>query len=310
MRLPEIGKRVLFAVARRRFHQPVDNSHRAPAAGSSARQTSRWRAQRRRGFEPPNPKTAMSPMERMPDAAKTDLDDLQRRADAIGRVPLFRSWPAPALLRLARAASVTSHAPGALVVAGGPKNGVLSIIVDGTALASVSDPEGRRVIFKMAAGASMYGFIDMVDGKEAINDVIALDRLRAIRIPHAAVRAELQAAPELWESIAIELAARARYYTDQMKRFVFDQPRVHLAVLLTNLARATGIVAQGHPVSIEQRLSQDMIAEMLGISRQWASTLIRDMVNDGVVRWRYGRVTVLDFERLRTMAELGINARR
>jgi CRP-like cAMP-binding protein len=245
----------------------------------------------------------------MRNATKPDLANLQSRADAIGTAPLFRSWPAPALLRLAQAASVATHAPGALVVAGGPTTGALTVIVDGTALACVTGPEGRRVTFKLAADVSVHGLIPLVDGKEMANDVIALDTVRAIRIPHAALRAELQATPMLWESVAIDLAERARRYTEQMKRFVFDQPRVHLAVLLTGLARSSGIAAQGQPVVVEQRLSQEMVAEMLGISRQWASTLVRDLVADGILRWRYGRVTVLDFERLRELAEQGINSR-
>jgi CRP-like cAMP-binding protein len=155
----------------------------------------------------------------------------------------------------------------------------------------------------------VHGLIPLADGKALTNDLIALEPLRAIRIPHAALRAELQAAPGLWESVAVELAERARRYTDLVKRFVFDQPRVHLAVLLTDLARSADSIAPGQPIPIAARLSQEMVAEMLGISRQWASTLVRDLVADGVLRWRYGRVTVLDFERLREIAEQGINSR-
>jgi DNA-binding GntR family transcriptional regulator len=52
------------------------------------------------------------------------------------------------------------------------------------------------------------------------------------------------------------------------------------------MARSAGGDPGRQPVQIGQRLSQELIAEMLGTSRQWASTLIRDMVNDGLVRWR------------------------
>jgi CRP/FNR family transcriptional regulator, cyclic AMP receptor protein len=251
-----------------------------------------------------NPRDA--PME----ATETDLRDVQRRAQMIGGTPLFKSWPGPALLRLVQASSVRTHPPGALVVEAGPTSGMVTVVVDGTALACVTGPDGKRVTFKVAAGASVHGVIPLVDGREMPNDVIALDTVTAIRIPHAALRAELRAAPVLWESVAVELAARARRYTEQMKRFVFDQPRVHLAVLLTGMARSVGGYPAGPPVQLGQRLSQELIAEMLGISRQWASTLIRDLVQDGLVRWRYGRVTVLDFAALRAIAEQGINARR
>jgi CRP-like cAMP-binding protein len=147
---------------------------------------------------------------------------------------------------------------------------VVTVVVDGTALACVTGQDGRRVTFKIAAGASVHGLIPLVDAREMANDVIALDTVTAVRIPHAAMRAELRAAPALWESVAIDLADRARRYTEQVKRFVFDQPRVHLAILLTGPARSAG--PNGQPVQIGQRLSQELIAEMLGTSRQWAST--------------------------------------
>jgi CRP-like cAMP-binding protein len=264
---------------------------------------------RRKRFEPRMPRTTMSPREPLPNAAEADPGDLPWRADAIGRAPVFRSWPAPARLRLARAATVATHAPGALVVEAGPTTGALTVIVDGTAVACVTGAEGRRVTFMIASAASVHGLVPFVDGREMHNDVIALDTVRVIRIPHDAVRAELQAAPVLWESVAIDLADRAWRITADVKRFVFDQPRVHLAVLLTGLAGSPGADPAGQPVQIEQRMSQELIAEMLGISRQWASTLVRDLVADGVLRWRYGRVTVLDFERLRELAGQGINAR-
>jgi Mn-dependent DtxR family transcriptional regulator len=51
------------------------------------------------------------------------------------------------------------------------------------------------------------------------------------------------------------------------------------------------------------------MAELLGVSRQWATGLVRDMCRSGLVRWRYGRVTVLDLEGLRAIAEGSVNVR-
>jgi CRP/FNR family transcriptional regulator, cyclic AMP receptor protein len=244
------------------------------------------------------------------DAPEINLSDARLIASAIGTAPLFSSWPEPVLLRLAQAAIVATYSPGTFVVEGGPTSGMVTVIVDGTALACVTGAEGRRVTFKIAAGASVHGLIPLVDGEEMTNDVIALDKVTAVRIPHAALRAELRATPMLWESVAIAIAERARRYTEQLKRFVFDQPLVHLATLLTAMARSTGSFREGEPVLLKQRLTQELLAEMLGVSRQWASNLIRALVDDGLVRWRYGRVTVLDFAGLRAIAEQGINARR
>jgi CRP-like cAMP-binding protein len=130
----------------------------------------------------------MSSREPFLNATGADPGDPQWRADALGRAPPFRFWPAPSRLRLARAATVATHAPGALVVAGGATNGVVTVIVHGSALTCHTGSEGRRVTFKIASVASVHGLIPLVDGKELTNDLIALDPLRVIRIPRGATR--------------------------------------------------------------------------------------------------------------------------
>ncbi len=244
-------------------------------------------------------------------ASMSDLSDVRVRADALAGASLFASWPGTALLRLAHASVISTHARGDFVVTAGPANSTLAVVVGGTALACVTRSDGRRVTFKIATGTSVHGVVPFVEAGVMTNDVIAADPVSLIRIPHAALRVELRAAPILWESVAMELATRARGYIDQVESFVFDPPRVHLAALLTDLVRSCGGDAvKGQPVPIGQRLPQELIAEMLGISRQWASTVIREMVDQGLVRWRYGRVTVLDTARLRAISDHSIHGPR
>ena len=59
---------------------------------------------------------------------------------------------------------------------------------------------------------------------------------------------------------------------------------------------------------IELRLPQERLAELLGTSRQWATSLVRELSKAGLVEWRYGRVTVLDVQALRQLAGRGIEA--
>ncbi|MCU0923089.1 MAG: helix-turn-helix domain-containing protein, partial [Burkholderiaceae bacterium] len=59
-------------------------------------------------------------------------------------------------------------------------------------------------------------------------------------------------------------------------------------------------------VVIGMRLPQERFAEMLGISRQWATLLVREFVAAGLVEWRYGRVTLLDPQALQALAASGV----
>jgi DNA-binding FadR family transcriptional regulator len=75
--------------------------------------------------------------------------------------------------------------------------------------------------------------------------------------------------------------------------------------LLISLAATSGIRSAAGTVVIGLRLPQERLGEMLGVSRQTATGLVRELVDDGLVHWRYGRVTLLDLPRLQAIAAEG-----
>jgi DNA-binding FadR family transcriptional regulator len=81
---------------------------------------------------------------------------------------------------------------------------------------------------------------------------------------------------------------------------------VRAASLLLGLASQGAGVEAGGPVVIGMRLPQERFAEMLGVSRQWATLLVRELVAAGLVEWRYGRVTLLDPKALQALAASGV----
>jgi CRP/FNR family cyclic AMP-dependent transcriptional regulator len=114
--------------------------------------------------------------------------------------------------------------------------------------------------------------------------------------------------PTLWESIAVETIRRSRRYATQLNQFVLDTPLVRVASLLMGLLAKSGKDGIDGAVAIDFRLSQERLADMLGVSRQWATALVRELSQAGLVEWRYGRVTVLDVQALRRLAAKGIDA--
>ena len=143
-----------------------------------------------------------------PAHATTRLSDPEARADAIGRAAPFSAWPRDVLLRLAAAASVSSHRSGTTLIVGGQRCDKITVVADGTVISSVSSPGGRRVVFKFDDSSYAYGLFSLVDGLPQGHDLVADGPVTVIRIPHAAIRGELERMPSLWESIAVEVTRR------------------------------------------------------------------------------------------------------
>jgi hypothetical protein len=117
---------------------------------------------------------------------------------------------------------------------------------------------------KFGDAAYAYGLAALVDGLPLPHDRVAEGEVTDIRIPHAAIRGELARLPLLWESIAVEVNRRCCGVNLQMQQFVFDAPLVRAASLLLGLFAKNGEHGEPGPVTIEPRLPQERLAELLG----------------------------------------------
>lgn len=234
----------------------------------------------------------------------SSLNDLDARLRIIAAASVFADWPRPALLRLAAAARPGHFRRGQTILACGRLPDAL-IFVNGAAQGGVTDRSGRRITFQLSRQAGLCGFAPMVDEAPMQHDIIAASEVKTLSLPYAAVRKELAAEPRLWESVAREAMTRARSVFGYMEQIAFDPPRVRAAATLVGLADGGDAAARG-AVVIPMRLPLERLAEVLGVSRQWATALVRELTDAGLVEWRYGRITVLDLARLRAIAASGV----
>ena len=235
------------------------------------------------------------------------FETVESRLRTIASLPPFYGWPAEARDRLGRASRAANWPRGTILVKDGAQLDAL-VLVRGPVQATVTAPDGRRVIFSLSPKGGLFGFAPLIDGLPMQHELSTLAPARGLLIPFAAVRAELDASPALWASVAREAASRGRRFFGHMRERAFDAPRVHMAALLLGLAPPVDGPAGDGTAELSVRLPQERLADMLGVSRQWASQLVRELSEAGMVSWRYGRVTLLDLEGLRALASGSVNA--
>lgn len=231
---------------------------------------------------------------------------VEARARAIATVAPFLAWPGDAVQRLAAASRVHRYRRGINIVSRGDRLDAVHLFVEGSASVGVTEASGRGVVFTIHPPRErIHGIASLIDGETMPHEVTADETATVLAIPIAAIRAELDRSPALWESVAKEAIVRGRAFFEEVRVFLLKPLRPRLAGLLLALAASSGTRSTAGTVAIGWRLPQERLGEMLGVSRQTATGLVRELVNDGLVHWRYGRVTLLDLPRLQAIAAAG-----
>lgn len=180
------------------------------------------------------------------------------------------------------------------------------LVASGAVEVSISRPDGRQFTYALGWQGAVFGLLPMFDGRGMPHDLNALEAITAVKIPFAAIRAELDATPSLWKSFAYDVAWRFRNLFDIVHGTMLDPAPVRLASALLRLARDEGkTVPEG--IAIKVRLSHERVGEMIGVTRQTAMLHLHNMEASGLISWRYGRATVRDMDALQSLASDGIS---
>lgn len=219
---------------------------------------------------------------------------------AIAAASPFDLWPPDAIRRLATRAQTQRTAPGALLVAAGQPVQALHVVVSGAVVPRIAGPSGHAISLGVNGAGWTFGLTLLADGGVSPNDVLAIADTTTIAIPFGAVLAELGRHPDLWESIAVDMARRFRRQTFRLAEQALDPIRVRLARKLLQLADSHGRQADTGTV-LMLRLSQERVGDMLGVARQTAALHLDEFVREGLLSWHYGQATLLDLPRLRAL---------
>ena len=129
----------------------------------------------------------------------------KRRADALGRVPLFAELSRRDLVRLADASQIVTFRAGAPVIHEGDLGATLFVIVEGEARVT----RGGRKLASLAPG-DFFGEVSLLDGGPRTASVIAETPLTVVRLFRGPFFRLVQADPLIGVKVLAELARRLR----------------------------------------------------------------------------------------------------
>ncbi len=221
-------------------------------------------------------------------------------AEVLAGNPWFRALPeglARSILDQGRIRRLTDEV---IYAAGDPPNGVFALI-SGEIRVIQTTPEGRSALLMIASPGAWFGEAAMIDGLPRTSDAVAVGRAVVLHLTPAAFH-------RLTADSREHYAAFARLVCEQYRRAMeYIVTTANLPVAIRLAQRLVGLAqAHGHRssagVTIDLRLSQETLAEMIGVSRQTLNRAARTLETQGIITAGYRTVTVTDPVALEALA--------
>lgn len=192
------------------------------------------------------------------------------------------------LLCQARVRTLVSGEP--LFARGGEADGLCCVIA-GALRIGAHNPDGDPAVLAWLEPYQWFGEIALIDGLARTHDAIADGPTQVLVVPRAPLLAWLDAHPAHWRDLA-QLACRKLRVL-----FVAVEELAQLP-LEERVWRRLQLVAQGYGSREAPRrrirLSQEVLAQMLGVSRQSINKALKTLEAAGRVRLHYGEIELLD----------------
>lgn len=203
----------------------------------------------------------------------------------------FAACPAPLQDTLLRLGQLRILAHGqSLFSRGGMADGLCCVTAGGLHIGAIQ-PEGQPAELAFLEPYQWFGEIALIDGLARTHDAVAEGETRVLVVPREPLLDWLARHPAHWRELG-RLACR--------KLRVAFAVLEELAVLPLEerLQRRLHLLAQGYGSREAPRrrirLGQEVLARMMGVSRQSVNKALKALQTRGVLRLHYGEIELLD----------------
>lgn len=173
-------------------------------------------------------------------------------------------------------------------------------VLDGEVRLMAYPAEGRQMVTFVARTGHWFGELSVVDGGPRPHDAVCQGPVSLLYLPASAIAAHATNDPAFIAQVALIGCDHQRAALAYIGSMTGRSGRERVAEMI--LAMAAPEARAPHPVL---RMSQEDLAGRVGLSRQHLGNLLSELVNGGVIALGYGRMEVLDAEKLARHARQG-----
>lgn len=187
---------------------------------------------------------------------------------------------------------------GASIFAKGDPGNSLFFVISGTVKIGVSSADGRGAIFNLINPGEIFGEIAVLDGLARTADAIANSDCELFVMDRRDFMILLDSQPLLAKKMIALLCVRLRWVSDHVEQVIFPDLPGKLAKALLRLIDKPG-GSSAHEIAV----TQQEVAEMVGMSRESVNKQLHEWSALGLVRVQRGVIAILELNALKVLAE-------
>ena len=204
--------------------------------------------------------------------------------DILRQVTLFSTLGDNELQALAVLARPITAQRGEIIISQGSVGDALYVVIGGRVRVYVSDKDGKEMVLALEGPSAVCGEIAVLDGAVRSASIAAMEQTELLKISADDFFALLERNTELNRSVIQSLAGRIRKLTQGAQGLALDSVYRRLTARLQECA-----VEENGEWVITERLTHQLLADMIGCSREMVSRIMSDLVKGGYIRIEPGR---------------------
>ena len=176
----------------------------------------------------------------------------------------------------------------------------LFVMIDGVLHSYCAAPGDRNVMIGLVEAGAVLGHATRFSGGPRLVTAVCVEPSVLLEISESALDRVAERQPEIWRAIAGFAYANMRGAVRMAAEVIALRPRERIA------ARLLAAVGRHHqappPAAPIIRISQELLGEMIGVTRKTVNLHLSAFERDGLVKIGYGWIQLCDINRLRAVS--------
>lgn len=198
-------------------------------------------------------------------------------AESLREIPLFSQLREGDLERIARAAHERTYAKNSIIAFADQAGDALYVVLSGQVKLVLTAEDGREVILSTRNKGDFFGDLSLIDDEPLDANAVAMEDSTLLVLRRDDFQRCLEEIPQMGIGLLRALCKRLRQADTKIGSLVLLDVPGRVAALLIELAD------QNDGVTIAQRVTHHLIAQMVGASRETVSRTMSDLVGQGLI---------------------------